>query len=384
MTTVGQRIKTFRTNNDITQAELAGKLGVSVQTVSKWECDTGMPDIIQIVPLAQVLGVSADAILGVDGDEQGYIDEAFRIHREKWKDRPTSGYDPERYYDMFVSLKGILKRYPMNYLIAIECVRRGRRILRFTVHDHIKAPEGCNISHLYRDIKKIARSIIDYDTDLWRKAEAKRELIVCHCIMGNDEEAEAEIEGMPPKQEYDALVSSAIVRNDRAAHIDGAKKKFSLAVWELGSGFWHLANAYSVCGSEKRGEAKEILNKEIEIFESLEGFIEEEARLNKLRFAWIALGQQYLRDGDFEDVINCAEKLTEICEKHFENAKNGKSEGKYFEPSVVKIGMEIFDREENYSLDLLALYDECADLEGNPVVTDPRFIACRKRLNELK
>ena len=119
MTTVGQRIKTFRTNNDITQAELAGKLGVSVQTVSKWECDTGMPDIIQIVPLAQVLGVSADAILGVDGDEQGYIDEAFRIHREKWKDRPTSGYDPERYYDMFVSLKGILKRYPMNYLIAI-------------------------------------------------------------------------------------------------------------------------------------------------------------------------------------------------------------------------------------------------------------------------
>ena len=62
-----------------------------------------------------------------------------------------------QYYDMFTTLKGILKRYPMNYLVAIECVRRGRRILRLTVHDHIKAPDGCNISHLYRDIKKIAR-----------------------------------------------------------------------------------------------------------------------------------------------------------------------------------------------------------------------------------
>ncbi|MBQ7669257.1 MAG: helix-turn-helix transcriptional regulator [Clostridia bacterium] len=384
MTTVGQRIKTFRTAGDITQAELAGKLGVSVQTVSKWECDTGMPDIIQIVPLAQILGVSADAILGVDGDEQGYIDEVLGAFREKWGGKKVSRYDPEQYYDMFTTFKGILKRYPMNYLVAIECVRRGRRILRLTVHDHIKAPDGCNISHLYRDLKKIARSIIDYDTDLWRKAEAKKELIICHYIMGNDEEAEAEFEGLPPKEEYDTLVSSAIVRNDRAGHIEAAKKKFSHSVWDLQSAFWHLANAYSVCGAEKREEAKEIIKKEIDIFESLEGFMDEESRLDRLRFAWIHLGKQYLRDGDFDDVINCAEKLTELCEKHYNNAKDNTGEGKYFDRSVVKFGMEIFDREENYSLDLLKLYDECADLEGNPVVTDPRFKACKARLEALK
>ena len=31
----------------------------------------------------------------------------------------------------------------------------------------------------------------------------------------------------------------------------------------------------------------------------------------------VHLGKQYLRDGDFDDVINCAEKLTELCEKHY-------------------------------------------------------------------
>ncbi len=384
MTTFGQRIKDFRKNCEMSQSELACKLGVSIQTVSKWECDTGMPDIIQIVPLAQILGVSADAILGVDNDEQGYIDEVCRTFKKKWGGKKVSRYDPDRYYDMFKTLKSILKRYPMSYSAAIECVRRGRQILRFTVHDHIKAPDDCNISHVYRDVKKIARSIIDYDTDLWRKAEAKKELIVCHYVMGNNAEAEAEFEGLPPKEEYDALVSSAIVLNDRNMHIDAAKKKFSLTVWELQSGFWHLANAYSVCGAEKREEAKEIIKKEIGIFESLDGFMDEDARLNRLRFAWIHLGKQYLRDGDFEEVIGCAERLTELCEMHFKNSKKKSKDGKYFDRSIVKAGMQLFEGEEDYASDLLELYDECADLEGNPVVTDPRFIACKARLDALK
>ena len=58
MTTIGQRIKNFRKNIGLSQADLAAKIGVTAQTVSKWECDVGMPDIIQIVPLANVLDVS--------------------------------------------------------------------------------------------------------------------------------------------------------------------------------------------------------------------------------------------------------------------------------------------------------------------------------------
>ncbi len=384
MITFGQRIKNFRKICDMSQAELAGKLGVSIQTVSKWECDTGMPDIIQIVPLAQVLGVTTDAILGVDNDEKGYVDGVKKAFREKWNGKTISGYDPERYYDMFRSLKDILRRYPMNYFIAIECVRRGRSILSYTVHDHIKVPDGCNVNDVYRDIKKIAQSIIDYDIDLWRKAEAKKELIVCHYIMGNNEQAEAEFEGLPPEAEYAALEHSGIILNDRERHIDGAKKRFSLLIHTLQNHFWCLANAYSVCGKEKREEAKEILKKDIEIFERLEGFTDEVTRLNQLRRAWIFLGKQYLRDGDFEDVIDCAEKLTEVCEKHYKISKVPQSDAKYYDSSVVQIGMEIFNGWRDYAQDLIMLYDECADREGNPVVTDPRFKACEERIAKLK
>ena len=52
--TMGQIIKRLRKERNFTQEELAEQLGVTFQAVSKWENDTGMPDISQVVPLASV------------------------------------------------------------------------------------------------------------------------------------------------------------------------------------------------------------------------------------------------------------------------------------------------------------------------------------------
>ncbi|MBQ7828129.1 MAG: helix-turn-helix transcriptional regulator [Clostridia bacterium] len=78
--TIGQRIKLFRKERGFTQSELAEMIGVSMQAVSKWETDSGMPDISQIVPLAKVLGVTTDVLLGLDPDE---TDSALMNIREK-------------------------------------------------------------------------------------------------------------------------------------------------------------------------------------------------------------------------------------------------------------------------------------------------------------
>lgn len=67
--TFGQRLKHYRKEADLTQMELAEAIGVSMQAVSKWETDAGMPDISQIVPLSRELAVSTDALLGVTGEQ---------------------------------------------------------------------------------------------------------------------------------------------------------------------------------------------------------------------------------------------------------------------------------------------------------------------------
>lgn len=54
----GATVKQLRENRQLTQAELAEKIGVSSKTISKWETAKGLPDISLLQPLAQALGIS--------------------------------------------------------------------------------------------------------------------------------------------------------------------------------------------------------------------------------------------------------------------------------------------------------------------------------------
>lgn len=59
----GTTIKELREKRKLTQAMLAGKIGVSDKTISKWETMRGLPDICLIEPLASGLGVSVAELL---------------------------------------------------------------------------------------------------------------------------------------------------------------------------------------------------------------------------------------------------------------------------------------------------------------------------------
>ena len=54
----GATVKQLREGKNMTQAELAERIGVSSKTVSKWETGKGLPDITLLQPLAQALGIS--------------------------------------------------------------------------------------------------------------------------------------------------------------------------------------------------------------------------------------------------------------------------------------------------------------------------------------
>ena len=66
--TIGEKIKNARTENGLTQEELARKMMVSRQAITKWEADKGIPDVSNLKLLAQFLNVSVDYLLD-DGDE---------------------------------------------------------------------------------------------------------------------------------------------------------------------------------------------------------------------------------------------------------------------------------------------------------------------------
>ena len=67
--TLGKRIADLRHKKGLKQEELAEKLGVSAQAVSKWENDQTCPDISLLPTLAKILGVSVDELLTGKKDE---------------------------------------------------------------------------------------------------------------------------------------------------------------------------------------------------------------------------------------------------------------------------------------------------------------------------
>lgn len=64
MKEIGRRIAKLRKDNNLTQVELADKLGISYQAVSNWERGDSMPDISKLSELSRIFKISIDELLG--------------------------------------------------------------------------------------------------------------------------------------------------------------------------------------------------------------------------------------------------------------------------------------------------------------------------------
>lgn len=67
---LSRRIKEYREENNLTQTDLAEKLFVTKQTISKWETGKGLPDISLYPTLASMLGVTVDELMGKEVDKK--------------------------------------------------------------------------------------------------------------------------------------------------------------------------------------------------------------------------------------------------------------------------------------------------------------------------
>ncbi|HHY25006.1 MAG TPA: helix-turn-helix domain-containing protein [Clostridiaceae bacterium] len=68
---IADRIQSLRKNKGISQEELADKVGVSRQAVSKWESEQSVPDLDRVIIMSEYFGVTTDYILkGIEPQKQ--------------------------------------------------------------------------------------------------------------------------------------------------------------------------------------------------------------------------------------------------------------------------------------------------------------------------
>lgn len=134
---VGINICKYRKMKNITQEELANKLGVTFQAVSKWETGQTYPDILQLPNLSNILEVSIDKLMG-----HVFQDKKITIYEDE--------YEREEYYwglEPSEMCYGILSSLPPTKplrLLDIGCgegkdavffARNGYKVTAFDIAD---------------------------------------------------------------------------------------------------------------------------------------------------------------------------------------------------------------------------------------------------------
>jgi transcriptional regulator with XRE-family HTH domain len=76
--TFGQRFARLRKNLGLKQDDIAEKVNISAQAVSKWENDLSAPDISTLPILADILNVSLDELLGREVEQTKIVPEPER------------------------------------------------------------------------------------------------------------------------------------------------------------------------------------------------------------------------------------------------------------------------------------------------------------------
>ena len=373
MLSFGQRLKLIRKEAQITQAELSEKLMVSVQAISKWECDNTMPDISQIVPLAAILGVTTDCLLGVGGDEKADREKLYEEIRQIMYSIRYGMYTRENnaYYKCYELCKDHFKKYPLDYEVKLQCANTINHFIydanRYSYRD-TKEEEA-----LYSEAIDLLTSIINYDRDTTRIIDAKETLIALYLYKEDFKKAEEEADGLP--QRGSIRDSMLLEIYNKKADVDKCLEiSNTISMEAVPHYLWSLmlrARRISIYGNSRKWEAIEAWNDLLEAAKFNHKIFK-----NKDIAWWIykALNQMsndYIAISEFDKAFETIEKLTSILIAHYiELKENGDT-------------ISANEMKDDFWFYLHWCYNKCFPNEDNIIAKDPRFKKCEERLAAL-
>ncbi len=174
---MGQIIRRLRRARDMTQEELAEQLNLSSAAISRWENDNAMPDIAQIVPLANLFGVTTDVLFGVDGVDHdrarmARLEEIFRLC-----DACPDGEEAETALVILDKYREAMRLYPNNSTVLTNAMAFAEMVLAQN-GEELKALIGqAGIDGLVGEIIRWGELVIKYSTSLDDVLSAKCRLL---------------------------------------------------------------------------------------------------------------------------------------------------------------------------------------------------------------
>ena len=376
-TTMGQIIKRLRKGRGFTQEQLAERLGVTSQAISKWENDAGMPDISQIVPLASVFDVSTDVLFGINDTAER--EEAFHIVSSA--DDIMEYGNPDSYLKAYDLLMGGLKKYPNDLIILNNCMNLGTS-LALPENGWIYAKERAD--EISSETIRQANYIIANSKDVNDVMRARQCLIFLYCAKQNFDLASLEARKFPVRTDFTvyshmALVNRYMGNHEREATYLCSDIDYSLQTFENNAAC--LGQAYYNSG--KYADAIDVYET---FFAVIKAIFKDDCPPNYHDFdsgdCYLLLAKAYLAVGQKEKAMDAVEKsITYYLNlPHKELAQNPVYQIPIRTPLVRESELFHGIRQDVIKKSLL---EKLADEDIQPLCREPRFMELVYRVHRL-
>ncbi len=187
---IGETIKKLRKEREITQEEFAEVLGVSCQSVSRWETGACYPDIELIPVIASFFGISTDKLMGIDE-----LTEKENV--EKYLERFQTAISKGEIYDCISIAREGVKEYPNNYVLLDKLMYA----LFVSGDDDGNIPEWKeNMEKYDAEITTLGERIMKYCPDIKLRLEGASRLAFHHILQGRKELGKKIYETFPPME----------------------------------------------------------------------------------------------------------------------------------------------------------------------------------------
>ncbi len=334
----GENIKRLRSEQNLTQEALAGFLGVSFQTISKWERGETYPDIAMLPVIATFFNTTTDDLLGVDTlKKEEKINEYLNIYDNmRFKDSPYT----------FNKLSDAVKEFPGEYRLLIRYM--GILMKEKTFKDNPEEYEkvSCELISIYGNIQK---HCTDDNIRMWAKRLISQHLHSKAYFTGVEayqEQCEEFLQEMPNLVDTKEYLSTMLI-SDYEKHRLACSSAIEKELYILENTVNHYFNRQE--SLQLKIEALMKMNKVLDIFCTDENY----------GHLWVSviynygnLGRLYCEIGDTENALSNLRKSAELAKKYdslpsvternslfFENTKFEKTEKGHTMCERMKINM---------------------------------------------
>lgn len=163
-----QNLRRLRLEKNLTQEQLANILGVSVQSVSRWECGNTLPDVMLLPEIAKLYGVTVDDLYRADA--KGYPSYAQRL---------LAVYEASGRSEDFLAAEQEFIRMPTSELTADDLRSWGVLYHYMTKHSAIQAQRKLEQAMQHPDVTE----------QVYSSAAQQKIALLCDLGQGHEEAA---------------------------------------------------------------------------------------------------------------------------------------------------------------------------------------------------